>query len=325
MLREYLKSLKLRQPIDVLLSLGAKRLQEYVYRIVDGIEGLTLRFTGELPRDVRSGAVTVLVTDVEDAIPSVFKSDGEVDGDEEHANTAVIFLAYEISTKLFVDSATRPKVRFIKRPIKANALIKAIQECIIQVIIRSAHSSMNAINSTSTEANPKYHKMEATLAARCPLRILVADDNMLNQQLLGRVLQKYGYYDISFVENGQQALERVFSGLELGKQIELIFMDMQMPVLDGCTATLRLRAAHNAARHASDDEKNVAPHIIALTANAFIEDREACLKVGMCAYISKPVQWELLERAIEESYEAVHMVRPCRCNGLARARAGAQT
>lgn len=114
---------------------------------------------------------------------------------------------------------------------------------------------------------------------------------------MNRILQKYGYKDVVFAENGQKALEIVDE-----IEIDLIFMDMQMPVMNGCEAVIQLR------------NQSHRQHIIALTANAFNEDREACIKAGMCAYISKPVQWELLQTVISEAYQAITGAIQCICN-----------
>jgi signal transduction histidine kinase/ligand-binding sensor domain-containing protein/DNA-binding response OmpR family regulator len=112
-------------------------------------------------------------------------------------------------------------------------------------------------------------------AARYPIKILIVDDNMINQKLTGRILTKMGYSP-DFADNGHEALQK-FSL----HQYHLILMDVQMPELDGLEATRMIRstAAYQ-------------PVIIAMTANALEQDRDECLNAGMNDYISKPIKLE---------------------------------
>jgi CheY-like chemotaxis protein len=85
-------------------------------------------------------------------------------------------------------------------------------------------------------------------------------------------------------------------------------MDMEMPEMDGLHCTAAIRA------HCRLHPALPSPHIIALTANAFAEDREACLRAGMCRYLSKPVRWEELEEELRVAYWASRGEMGCRCN-----------
>ncbi len=117
-------------------------------------------------------------------------------------------------------------------------------------------------------------------------RILLAEDNPVNQRLAIRLLEKRGY-QIEVVNNGQEALR----ALECW-DYDLVLMDVQMPELDGIEATGRIR----------EKEKNTGRHIpiIAMTAHAMTGDRERCLEAGMDNYISKPIQAEELYKMIEK-------------------------
>jgi CheY-like chemotaxis protein len=107
-------------------------------------------------------------------------------------------------------------------------------------------------------------------------RVLIVEDNRVNQQLVAKLLTKRGYA-VSIVENGLQAIEAYKR-----EDISLILMDCQMPVMSGLEATSRIRAIERATnRHVP---------IVAFTANAMEGDRESCLSVGMDAYLSKPVR-----------------------------------
>ncbi|MBN9416850.1 MAG: response regulator [Candidatus Eremiobacteraeota bacterium] len=113
-------------------------------------------------------------------------------------------------------------------------------------------------------------------------RVLIAEDNPVNQKVAAALLKRLGYASHCVV-NGLQALEYCRE-----HPVDLLFMDLQMPVMDGLESTMRLRR----------EDLSVRPWIVALTANAFPEDRERCLASGMDDYISKPIQENRLVKAL---------------------------
>lgn len=115
------------------------------------------------------------------------------------------------------------------------------------------------------------------LGKEIPLRILVAEDNPVNQQLIRLFLGSLSY-EAEVVSNGLEALEAIESG-----DFDLVLMDVQMPEIDGLEATRRIRAqAHFSER----------PIVVAMTANALSGDREKCIEAGMNDYMSKPLSLE---------------------------------
>ena len=118
------------------------------------------------------------------------------------------------------------------------------------------------------------------------LRILLAEDNLVNQKLAARLLEKQGHH-VSIVGTGREALE------QLEKQgFDLVLMDIQMPEMDGFEATAAIREREKlTARHV---------HIIAMTAHAMQGDRERCLAAGMDGYVSKPIKLQELIGVIED-------------------------
>jgi signal transduction histidine kinase/DNA-binding response OmpR family regulator len=126
--------------------------------------------------------------------------------------------------------------------------------------------------------------IDATLAQRLPLKILVAEDNLVNQQLVQQWLQKMGYR-ADIVGNGQEVLEALHR-----QPYDLVLMDVHMPKMDGFSATERILQQWSAAQR---------PKIIAMTANAMAGDRDRCLTIGMDGYVSKPVCVHELATAIE--------------------------
>jgi len=121
---------------------------------------------------------------------------------------------------------------------------------------------------------PKMSVFDPEMAARHPLRILVAEDNAVNQKLALRMLEQMGYR-ADLASNGIEAIE----ALER-QPYDVVFMDVQMPEMDGLDATRKIRVMSNL----------VQPRIIAMTANAMQGDRELCLAAGMDDYVSKPIR-----------------------------------
>jgi PAS domain S-box-containing protein len=117
-------------------------------------------------------------------------------------------------------------------------------------------------------------------------RVLLVEDNKVNTLLAKALLAKFGL-EVDAVENGADAVERVVTG----GRYDAILMDVQMPVMDGLEATARIRLAGGDAAHVP---------IVAMTAHAMEEQRNACLNAGMTDYLSKPLNPALLRRMLEQ-------------------------
>ena len=124
-------------------------------------------------------------------------------------------------------------------------------------------------------------------AVRHPLRILVAEDVSVNRKVIDLHLRRLGYR-CKLVADGQQAIHAVES-----EPFDVILMDMQMPGIDGLTATRRIRQQPGCERH---------PYIIALTANVFLEHRADAAQSGMQDYIAKPLRSEALTEALRNAH-----------------------
>jgi CheY-like chemotaxis protein/HPt (histidine-containing phosphotransfer) domain-containing protein len=125
------------------------------------------------------------------------------------------------------------------------------------------------------------------LGHRKPLRILLIEDYPANQKLALKLLERLGY-SATVAENGVQALDMLSH-----ESFDLVFMDQQMPEMDGLEATRRIRQR--------EKELGLLPlHIVAMTANAIQGDREACIDAGMNDYVSKPIRVQALIDAIEK-------------------------
>ena len=137
--------------------------------------------------------------------------------------------------------------------------------------------------------NPKHndHIMQTLPLAGefFPLRILLAEDNRVNQKFALLMLRKFGYQaDVAI--NGVQVLQALHH-----QPYDVVLMDIEMPEMDGLTATRHICQTWSAGDR---------PRIIALTAYALQEDREKCLAAGMDDYVTKPICWSELIKALQK-------------------------
>ncbi|MDY0024834.1 MAG: response regulator [Lentimicrobium sp.] len=129
----------------------------------------------------------------------------------------------------------------------------------------------------SRRSNLADHNIDKNLSAKLPMRILLAEDNITNQDLVITLLSKMGY-KIDAVENGRKVLEMMER-----KKYDIILMDIQMPVMNGMEATKAICEKY------PEEER---PSIIAITANAMPGDRERYLNAGMVDYLPKPIKFK---------------------------------
>ncbi len=164
---------------------------------------------------------------------------------------------------------------------------------------------------TAKRARAPQQQQTCCPAAKGPctqsLRILVAEDNDLNVKVLSALLKPLPY-ELVRAPDGQAALDLLASS-----HFDLVLMDIQMPVLDGCSAVRKLRA--------SDGPNRDVP-VIAMTANAMVQDRERYLEAGMDDYVSKPIDARLLYSAIARAASLRHRGAAAKAPPEASAKAG---
>jgi CheY-like chemotaxis protein len=129
------------------------------------------------------------------------------------------------------------------------------------------------------------------LADGLPLRILVAEDNPVNQQLIVLLLEKLGYR-ADVVSNGVEVLEALTR-----QAYDVLLLDVLMPEMDGLAAARRIR---------EHEEFDPRPYIVGVTANALQGDRDECFAAGMDDYLSKPIRFEELVAALKRAGGVVH-------------------
>ncbi len=148
------------------------------------------------------------------------------------------------------------------------------------------HRELSRALSIQPEAQKAPVSSKAPLAEASPLRILVAEDNAVNQRVIQGLLRRLGYEPV-IVENGLLALEAVRQ-----MPYDLMLLDLHMPEMDG------LDAARQVVATVPEKQR---PRMVALTASAFPEDRMACLEAGMQDFLSKPIQLDELRRTLTEA------------------------
>ena len=173
--------------------------------------------------------------------------------------------------ELIRDGGDNPFDAFLTKPAKSRQLTEAIARLLNGV--QPVHSKRRS------------PELDASLGERQPLRILLAEDNVVNQKVGVRLLEKLGYRP-DVVSNGLEVL-----GALRRQCYDVVLLDVQMPEMDGIEAARRITA---------QAEPGKRPRLIALTANVFKDDREQCMAAGMDDFIPKPLDIAHLRRALAE-------------------------
>jgi CheY-like chemotaxis protein len=172
-------------------------------------------------------------------------------------------------------------------------LRKPVQQCELMDAITTtlASESLQRLGAFSSQPSSEPREAPAAIDAARVRNILAAEDNLVNQRLLLRMLQKRGH-SVVMVSNGREAVEAL-----IREKFDLVLLDIQMPEMSGLEATAAIRA-----REVEEEARlGVAAHIpiIAVTANAMKGDRERYLAAGMDGYIAKPVHPQELFETVE--------------------------
>jgi CheY-like chemotaxis protein/nitrogen-specific signal transduction histidine kinase len=163
----------------------------------------------------------------------------------------------------------------LNKPIKPFQLQQTLERVLDVDIDRSKQPKADR------EGGSVYDRYQSTL----PLRILLVEDNLVNQKVATHMLKRLGY-EMAVANNGKEALDKIHAS-----DFDVILMDLQMPVMDGLTASRHI---------VTEVPANRCPRIIAMTANAMEGDREICLAAGMHDYVTKPIKVEQLAQALQK-------------------------
>ncbi len=192
---------------------------------------------------------------------------------------------------MFTSSRLRNDVKFQNLGIKSS-IIKPVRPSDMLEAIMTALGVTKAEAAIISKPTDRIPMIDGR-----PLKTLVAEDTLFNQKFILRLLERWGYGSV-IVENGSQALKALKKD-----EFDIIFMDVQMPEMDGLEATrlIRKREASDYQKSKIQDPKSKIRHIpiIAMTAHAMKGDRERCLESGMDKYVSKPISAPKLLKAIQ--------------------------
>jgi CheY-like chemotaxis protein len=197
-----------------------------------------------------------------------------------------IALAHELHQR----NATLPLVLFSSLGRREAGNGEELFDAYLAKPIRQSHLFDTLAGLFAHEAAPRAAvaakpQFDPGQAARHPLRILLAEDNVVNQKLALRLLQQMGYR-ADVASNGKEAIESVQR-----QTYDVVLMDVQMPEMDGLEASRQITARW---------QPSARPRIVAMTANAMQGDREMCLAAGMDDYLTKPIRVERLAEALNQ-------------------------
>jgi two-component system, sensor histidine kinase and response regulator len=192
------------------------------------------------------------------------------------SKTKMILITSMGGPKRAIDSALSGMVTFLSKPVKSPQLFNSLIDlCGAHPEAKIKHGATDRVPGTSS------------MAQKRGVRILLAEDNIINQRVAKSIMEKAGYR-VDIVDNGLKAVRELEA-----TNYDIVLMDCQMPEMDGYEATRIIR----------DSESNVLDHgikIIALTANALKGDREYCLDAGMDDYLAKPIKRRELTDMLEK-------------------------
>jgi CheY-like chemotaxis protein len=250
----------------------------------------------------RWGARTCAVTDAKiafallperrwDAVLVDFPLAREMIGNED-------FAALDIARRIvLIRPADRHELPVLKAAGFTGYLIKPVRAASLAARLRAQDPFEHALTDGVEDIN------EATLGASSNgrgdkgLSILVAEDNEINALLTRALLVRLGHRP-TVTGNGEAAIEAWAAARAEGMPFDMVLMDVQMPMMDGLEATRRIRAAE-AAEAREQSGTTLPTRVVALTANAYAEDREACLAAGMDGLLVKPLDRERLRETLD--------------------------
>lgn len=169
-----------------------------------------------------------------------------------------------------------------KYPWLFNSILnKPVKQSLLCKLVQNELAEHTAVTQKVVSKQPSI--LSDDFAQKYPLSILLAEDNLINQKLAVKILTKLGY-EPEIAINGKEAVDMLAI-----KAYDVILMDVLMPEMDGLEATRYIRK-----------NSKVQPVIVAMTANAMVEDKDECIKAGMDDYISKPVDLAILKHILQE-------------------------
>jgi two-component system sensor histidine kinase/response regulator len=189
----------------------------------------------------------------------------------------VVMVTAHLRQDLLHEAAKLGVGHVLTKPVSNSLLLNTMMQIVGQSPV---HARTRPLPRERSSLEPRLRQIAGA-------RILLVEDNEINQQVAGELLRSVGFV-VDIAHNGQVAVDRVLAQLAVGLAYDIVLMDMQMPVMDGVSASLRIRS------QLSDAQLP----IVAMTANAMQADRDRCMQAGMNGFVTKPINPEDLWSAL---------------------------
>jgi CheY-like chemotaxis protein len=177
---------------------------------------------------------------------------------------------------------------FIRKPCQEEVILEKMAEYLgVRYIYTNSTETtidLKPVTSPSNSSEEPHRALSANYSQH--LKILVAEDNLLNQKLILQMLKHLGYQADKVVSNGLEVIEALHH-----QPYDVVLMDVEMPKMDGLTATRQIR---------QEWDTEVCPHLIAMTGRALPEEQEECLAAGINDYLTKPIRLETLAKVLSQ-------------------------
>jgi PAS domain S-box-containing protein len=271
---KYLETLRVKRTHIVSSKLELTELVNY-YR------NLTRYKMDETGEDNQIRTAVIIESKYESLLPEGFETELQADN-----NLMKLIVIFDTAAPNTYSENTEVKA-IIRKPIRFTRLLSALSEQ--KNIMSSLVWDRNLELQLQPISNGDRAKENTTSKENSCVNILVVEDNSLNRKIVVRLLEKCGFQSVDTACNGEEALRKVIN--KIGTY-DCILMDLQMPVMDGKVATKHIR-------NLPDKVKSQTP-IIALTANAWINEREECLSIGMNDVVTKPITLDTLISTIKK-------------------------
>ena len=205
------------------------------------------------------------------------------------AEISVIMLKHVGAQTSIRDESLPDNVRSVYKPISVTKLFEALVDSVSEGT--EAHHSLGKEESSSgppIQGSRSPAPQIEDFAKKYPAKVLIVEDVQINQKIASMVLEKLGYHDIEIANNGREGVDRILEG-----GIDVVFMDLQMPVMGGLEACNEIRKSFNLERQ---------PIIIAMTGHALAGVKESCMQGGMDGFLAKPISIDDVKNGIADIF-----------------------
>ncbi|QLE48987.1 response regulator [Nostoc sp. C057] len=250
-----------------------------------GVNVQPVELSAVVPCLIQQHPFDVIILDIDSPHLNILDLTAQIRAIPRRQGLPLVMLSFKGKQTLEVRQVASEFTAFLHKPVRQYQLHNTLLQ-----IVRGSWSTQRvdskiSIASYSRLPTPNLPTIDVQLAQTLPLKILLVEDVLVNQKIALKMLQRLGFR-ADVANNGCEALEALQR-----QRYDIVFMDIQMPEMDGWETTIRIR---------QEFSPNVQPWITAMTAHARLEDRQECLRVGMDDYISKPIRIEALEAVLKK-------------------------